>query len=59
MGTGEKKPISAGTNYGLGTMQNSLVDMSALFNPQEELCEGGAVDFYPYFGNEDSEAQRS
>lgn len=39
-------------------MQNSLVGMSALVNPQEELCEGGAVDFYPYFGREGSEAQR-
>lgn len=39
--------------------ETSLVCTSALLNPQEELCEGGAVDFYPYLGNEDSEAQRS
>lgn len=48
-----------GTTYVLGTVQSLLGYICALFSPQESICKGGLMDFYPYFGNEDSEAQRS
>lgn len=53
------EPTFTGTSYVLGTGQTSFLCICALVNPQGSVSRGGVMDFYLYFGSEDSEAQRS